>query len=283
MSEVEADLHLYPHFYSPQSGRRVPSLRKIVNGLSKKGGIVALSACHTATSGVDTRFRDYMDSASGLEDKYKVAHGDSGGWFSFTRRSEEAKPLILVSSQVVRAYSGDMPVDINVIGVPEIIEPSRGVNQTAHESKAKGGIVLLCNVGSSIGVSVENAEEMYNQELMDAIQVRAGEGVAKHLIDEGVRSIAVTGGHHYSLAHTSHSIFDGGLIQKGLIENFSIGGLKEHIEKGWFGNHYGEISKLQRFMSRDRHILASGPGHILAGGKRRDEFLRAVGLRKSKN
>lgn len=270
---VTVDLCLYPSFHSPQSGKRVPTLKTILDGLIKREGeIVALSACHSMET-IDTRFRDYMNFIDRPPEGYRAHSGDSRGWYSFTREDCGAKPLILVNSQIVRAYYNDAPVDVNVIGVSDIIKPTRDIDVTVNEARSKGGIVLLCNVGSSLGVDVGKAVEIYKWGGADAVQVRAGEGVSADLIDKGVKVIAVTGAHGYTLANTSHATFSNDLI-----ENFSIKVLREEIKAGRFENHQGEISKFQRFWNRDRYIWISIPGHILAGGVRRRECLKNIGL-----
>ena len=279
MTKVKLDLCVSPHFFSPQDSKTVPLLVQIVNGLLRKElDIVALTSCHTATSGIDHRFFDYMKQLNEVAWRYNhINYNHKQGLLEISDRDRR---LLLIHTQKVRAYEGDMPAYLNIFGLGEIIEPTRDITETAREAKDKGAVVLVPDPNSKSCASLEKSLELYESGLADGIQVSATEEYKKNqrliaeLEKKGVKAFPSSNAKHYRDAGTSYAEMD-------LSTGFELGEIGRNIRKGNFAPHYGQINLWQRFWSRDIHIIASGPRLLIAGGKRAAEYLKVVfGRRK---
>ena len=277
MVKVKADLCVAPHFNSPQIGKKVPSLRQIVTGLSKKDlEVIALTSCHTATSGIDNRWRDYMAQLSSLDSKWEVQYDENTGILNLQNKRSR-KRISLVHTQIVRAYDGENPADLNVFGVGKIIRPSRDITETAQEVKDNGGFVLVRDPQTRSSASLERALSLYKAGLAEGVQISAttprgySSNMILELTKEGIKAFPASNAKRYQDAGTSYAEFDSDL---------TIRELGKRIRKGEFIPHYGQVSTWQRFWSRDIYILLSIPGHYLSGGKRREEMQKATGLKK---
>ncbi|MEK6846948.1 MAG: hypothetical protein AABY16_02170 [Nanoarchaeota archaeon] len=275
---VKADLCVAPHFYSPQDSKRAPSLKQIVEGLSKKDlDVVALTSCHTATSGIDNRWRDYMGQLSSLGSEWEIQYDEKTGVLNLQGK-ESNKRLLLVHTQIVRAYDGKNPADLNVFGVGKIIQPSRDIAETAKEVKGNGGFVLVRDPGAKSSAKLEKALELYESGAADGIQISAttpdeqNQKIIRKLSARDIKAFPASNAKRYQDAGTSYATFK--------VDKVDIRKIGQRIRGNNFEAHYGQISPWQRFWSRDIYILLSWPGHYLAGGKRKDEFLKATGLKK---
>ena len=274
----KADLRTFPHFFSPQDSAKVPSLREMVEmWRSKSLRLISLTACHTATGGIDHRFEDYMNQLKGTEG-FEVKDQRDKGHITLTN-IYAGVPVTILNSQQVRTSWEGMPIDINIMGSPKIISPTRDLYETIREARDINGIISLCHINENCGLKLEKALELYYGGKVDAIEVQAkspatGKNVREALELQGIKPLAVTGGHDYRQAGTSY------IELPSFPQDFSIEWLRHEIKRGGFTPHYGSIGKLSRFLYRDRHIIASTLGNYLAGGKRREEFLKAVGLRR---
>ncbi len=290
---VKADLRTFPHFYSPQDKPNVPSLAQMVESWERNGlGIVSLTACHSMTAGIDNRFEDYMKHLPALANSYKIDDRRNEGFIAVQNRMGSMLvrmispvlsqvPLIILNSQQVRSYFGDQPVDLNVIGAPKIIQPSREIEEVIKEARDLGCIITACHIEDKCGLSLSDALYQLSCENIDAIEREAkenptvGEEIGAALGLRRIKPLPVTGGHSYKQAGTSYAMFE-----RNLAEDFSIGKLREAIADGHFDTHYGHISRLSKFLSRDIHILKLFPKQYLTGGKIRKELLKAIGLKK---
>ena len=278
MRTIKVDLSVSPHFYSPQSGKRVPSLKKIVDGIAKKDlGIVALTSCHTATSGIDNRFNDYMKQLGDIAQDWDIDYNAHEGVLSLSAK-RSPREFKIMHTQKVRAYEGERPAYVLVAGLGEIIMPTRDITDTAKEVKDKGGIVLIPDPDTPSCATFHKAVEIYKSGFADSVQISATTPEEQNnlmrtkLIEEEVRSFPSSNAKRYQDAGTSYAT-----IQGDINNTEELGKI---IRNGEFGSAYGQMSRWQVFLSRDIHILLSLPGHFFAGGKRREEMQRATGLKK---
>ncbi|MDP4039709.1 MAG: hypothetical protein Q8P57_03965 [Candidatus Pacearchaeota archaeon] len=279
---VTADLRTYRHFFSPgdeKHGHQAPSLTELIRTWHNEGlGIVSLSANHSGTGGIDNSWRDYRKQIPTLSD-VQVDDRSDEGYMVLTQIPLRQK-IIVVNSQVVRAYDGEHPVHINVLGVPEILNPGKQFQETIEEARKYDGIVLLSNVGDRSGLPIAKAEDLYLKGTADGVEVSAEarpkitQKILERLVGYKRKPVAVSGAHSHNLAGTSCI-----LVDENLVTDFSIPYLKDVIVNGEFNPHLGQISLLQRFWTRDRYILQSALPHILSKEKR-EEFLRATGIKK---
>jgi len=281
---IRLDLLNFPHFFGPRDKpKKAPTLRKIIDEFFRNDlDAIALSSCHTGTGGFDHRWSDYMGQRAELDDAY---HHElkAGGILNVVPKGPGSHPegITLLHSQKVRAYHKGLPTDLNIIGASELIAPSREIDITARDAKDKGAIVIVCHPGSRCGAPLEKALEMVHLCLADGVDISASnskknnEEVIRGLINGGIFPISVTGGHSYKVAGTAYITIDSPFDQK-----FSMGSLGERIRAGDYNSHPGNISLVKRFLTRDRHIIASMPGHLLASGMRASEYLKAIGVKK---
>ena len=101
---VKADLLVFPHFFS-QPYHKPPKLKTIVDHISNNTdlGIVALTSCHTQTSGMDYRFLIYMNELGELKADYEVDYNENIGQLNI-KRKKDRKEFVLLHAQKVRAY-----------------------------------------------------------------------------------------------------------------------------------------------------------------------------------
>ncbi len=287
---IKADLRNVPHFFSLRDRKNAPSLRKVVEHWFKGDvDVVALTACHTATSGIDNRWEDYLEQARTLGSRFFLEYNEPNGFATVYSNApeNEGRFIKLVRSQQVRANYDDMPVDVNIVGASRIIKPTRPVIDTLKEAEDFGALRLACHISSRCGMSLTTAGRLFYRGLIEGAEIEAGASRRhnSHLIEElkrdSVPVVAVTGGHGYKSIGTSYIVLDSPVLDLGL---FSIRGLKEAIFDCSFTSYsQGHISGWRRFMDRDRHICASMFGHVFSGiPERKDEFLKAVGLRRQK-
>src|SRR3989344_2330260 len=167
----KADLRNTPYFFSPRDSKRVPSLARMLRYWSEgKIDIISLNACHTTTSGIDYRWEDYMEQARILGDEFDFEYYEKKGFADFYS-PKSRKRMILLRTQQVRARNKGMPVDVNIIGAPQIIEPARPVAYTLKEGRNCGALRFACHVGSNCGLDVRTASEFYHQKLIDGVEV----------------------------------------------------------------------------------------------------------------
>src|SRR3989344_2254774 len=230
----------HPHFYSPQDSDRVPPLMEIVGGYEDRElRIAALTSCHTATSGIDNRFYDYL-KMEGFSHGFEVNQKE--GWFATTTK----QPIIVLHTQKVRAYNGDSPIDLNVIGFPGMIAPTRDYRETAKEAKDKGAIVIVPEPSSRRGLPLTETIKLIRDGDADAVSFSAQfskkdydgdrERIMYVLKRNNINPLSVTGSNHYKFAGTSYSLFD-----ESLLNNFSIEKLKEEIVNRRFDVHHGKV------------------------------------------
>ncbi len=266
---LKMDLRVFPHFFSPNQGRKVPSLRQIVDSyLASDLDVVALTSCHTATSGMDRRFHDYMKELDTLR-PHNYSYDDSGGILTVEGKSN--RKIIIVHTQKVRAYDGDSPAYLNIIGTNTLITPTRDIRETAREAIDLGAIVNVCDPTTKSGASLDTALGLIS-DVAHGVELGAANSKGDHLnliLSSGIFPIAVSGAHRYTSAGTSYTVFESE-------KDFSIEELKSEIIFGNFSPVHGNISFWRTFWDRDIHILKSGLGHILAGGKRKEEYLKVV-------
>ncbi len=274
---MKVDLSVASHFYSPQSGKKVPYLSDIVSGLAKKDlDVVGIMSCHTRTSGIDTRWKDYMGQEIGKE--WERTADDSRGVVQLNNKEKDRK-LTLIHTQKVRAYDGEKPIDLLVFGLDRIIEPGREFTETARDAKSTGGFSLVVDPETTTGLDFNKTYHLICEEgLIQGVQLSATNPrkytttMLGRLADAGIRAVPVSNAKRFKDARTSYIEIE--------CAAFSFEKLGNAILEGHFNPHYGQISKWQTFASRDRHIYASMIGQFLAGGKIREEMLRAIGLKK---
>jgi len=237
-----------------------------------------LTACHTETSGIDHRFFDYMSQLVSLSE-YSVNRSKGSGFVEITGKVPGMygkSNLVILNSQQIRTLERDNTnVDINVIGVEEIIMPGRDTRETLRRAIDLNGIVLLSNVGDKTGATPKSAFRLYEDGLVHGIEVSSYVSPieVKKILDTPIKDapiITVTGGHNYKRAGTSNISWTDSTENR-----FSIDSLKRRISEGEFKPHYGHISRGQRLLDRDIHIYLSVPGH-LADPKRRGAIMRAL-------
>lgn len=282
---ARVDLRNFTHFFSPQDMNHPPRLEDMYQVWRKNGlAMVALTACHTATDGIDHRFKFYADQAGNLKDGLTGTVYDGGRFMTLEHQTDQIiPPLIVLNSQQIRTDFNGRPADLNVIGVANTIYPTRNLKETAKEARDQGGLVLLSHIEENTGVSIGEAIALYAEGLVDGAEVCAYDSRQDQLTlatslqigQARVPIVPVSGGHNYRQAGTSYVTVPSGEVFSSPADH-----LKKSIASGKFRAHYGEIGRCSRIWNRDRHILASGIGHIRAGGQRRREFLKAVGLWK---
>lgn len=278
MSTIKrTDLHMHPHFDGPQSGKRVPSLKKIVDHLIGTGlDICAISACHPAANHTDRRFHDYMLQLAYLEGDFEVDYHGKEGFLRLRKRVPmcmENTGLIILNSQEVRTSYRGMPADINVIGVFDFIEAGKDIDETAKIAQDKGGIVTVCHPGSRCGVGLEKAIEMIDTQKVDAVEgwdATESRGVNERVVRElkmkDVDYVAVSDAHHYTQAGAAYSTF-------GIEGQFSMGKLKEAIVLKPFEVNPGQVGFLSKHYYHTLPILMSVPGNML---KTPGHFIRTL-------
>lgn len=279
---ARADLQNYPHFHSPANKRwGMPTLRNIVTETTANPlnlSLVAISACHTGTSGMDDRFAYYSSNDQTSQIPECSIDTTTPGLIKVNSRGQK---LLLIHTQKVRGYVGEDTADLNIIGAPELIKPTRSVEEIANEARRYDAIVNVCQPGTRCGMPLSKAISLYKEGLVDGVELSASvdkkTNAALHdqLREAGIMPLAVTGGHSHRLAGTSYTDF-----HPELLEEFSFEKLKRYIQTGQFTPHFGQIPLLTRIWTRDRHILASKPGHYLAGGIRREESRKATRRKK---
>lgn len=283
--QVKADLSLHPHFFSPGDAKRVPHISDIVDGLFDSDvDIMALGSCHTTTSGMDHRFESYLAEVERLAGwGYSWDLDEKNGVLKVTRELDSTEKYI-VHTQKVRAYDGDAPAHLNILGVGGLVEPARDIRKTAEEARADGGVVIVSNPNTKFCASLDTAVALVDEGLAHGVDISAynspnhNSSVLRRLHEKGIKGLAVTGGHNYRLAGTSYSQFDESVVDRGFLD---LDLLSWDIQGGNFKPTYGYIGAWDKFMTRDRHIYASIPGHLLAGGARAKELIAGLfGKRK---
>ncbi|MBS3072663.1 hypothetical protein J4477_02425 [Candidatus Pacearchaeota archaeon] len=279
MEKIKATLHAHPHFYSPGHSKAIhesfyriffpiPNLRTIVESAFEKDiGIYALSSCHTPTSGTDNRFKDYMAELPELERKFEIDPHLDQGWVAIAKKEKtQGLPhIILLHTQEVRTRHGNGYTDVNVIGSGNIINYEKTLEEVCDEQKDIGNITVLCHPNAGACSSgLETAWKLYDsgkvttiEEWNASIPEKSNEETQEFLMGRRIKGIAVSDSHHYKQSDKSYI-----LINKGLLENFSIEDLRRIICNGSFDNQYGQISRLERFATHELPILTSIPFHL---------------------
>lgn len=279
MAKMKATLHAHPHFYSPGYAKAgyesiyralfpIPNLRTLVESAFKKNiGIYALSSCHTPTSGIDNRFKDYTAELPELEKDFEIDSHLDQGWVTIARKikSQGLPHIILLHTQEVRAKHRNGYADVNVIGSGGIVNYEKTLEKLADEQRKIGNITILCHPNAGACSSgLKTAERLYQSGKITAIEEwnatipkKLNEETQKFLREKGIRGVSVSDSHHYQQADKSYI-----LLNKGLWENFSIEDLRRIIHDGVFDNQYNQISKLERFVTHELPILTSIPFHL---------------------
>jgi hypothetical protein len=275
---MKADLRTFPHFYSPRGNPNVPSLNEIVQEwMNKRLEIVSLTSCHTKTSGIDYRWEDYMQQLWNLN--CLIGDYRSQG---FVKLIINNKPIIILNSQQVRTKDGDRRADINIIGAPTIIQPTRPIEETIEEARSYGAAITACHINDYCGLLlIKEALPLLEAGKLDALEVEAGKRKTQvpllaELQSRGIKPLPVTGGHNYKQAGTSYAFFSNPLE-----EGFSIPWLAEEIRSGNFTTpNYGKLSFFSEMWHAGRHILLSRFKHLKAGGEQAEEYKQATIRRK---
>ena len=224
MEKVKAVLHAHPYFYSPQKNgtpidQRVyeffskpPRLWNIVKHAMKNGiGICAISACHSPTGGMDTRFESYMKQLGKLGPQYEVDAHLNEGWVQIIAE----KPLIILNSQEIRTDYKGKPADINVIGVKRLIPHSLDIDETARIGREEGGLVTICHGNSTrFSAGIDKTIEMvktqkaHTAEGFNATEKpKVNKQLMQKLTQEGIKWIAVPDSYHYKQNGAAGVIF----------------------------------------------------------------------------
>jgi len=254
------DLHCHPHFYSPQSGRKVTSLLEIVDYLFRERvSISALSACHPDRKNIDYRFMDYMEQLPSLDRDFSVDYREDSGWLAIARKKPaQNQPLYIaiLNSQEVRTVYKGLSADINVLCVPEIIGPGQDIDETAKRAMGEGGIVLVCHPASRAGAGLEKAIEMLQEKKVHGIEghnafekPETNLYVMGELEKRGIMGLAVSDAHGLQMG-TAYIEIDSPVYG-----SFKVDSLKEAIVEENFDVCCREVDRFTKFRTHTLPIL----------------------------
>ncbi len=278
--EFRADLHMHPHFYSPQSGKRVPSLKQIINHIfGAQLDICAISACHAAPGHQDRRFHDYVNQLIYLEGDFETNYHGKEGFLHLKRRIPlcmEVPEVLILNSQEVRTDYKGMPADINVIGVYDFIKAGKDIDETVRIARDKGGIVTICHPGSQCGAGLEKAMELINSgkvhaiEGYDATEARhINKRVTRELTMKGIKALAVSDAHHYTQMGAAHTMLD----LECSLGDFKIENLGYTLDNDLFKPVEGQVGFFSKHYYHTLPILMSIPRHMLSTPR---QFVRTI-------
>lgn len=271
------DLHSHPHFFDPVNGAKkrfahVPNLLQIVNHYFTlpEIAVVAITACHPEKGREDRRWQEYMKEMGSLEPFYEIALNFREGWLKIRAKKEiegnTPQEIVLVYGQQVRTSTERELADINVVCAPNIIEAEKPLAESVKEAKGQGGLVFLSNVGAVNGVGLQEAADLMESGLnidgIEGFDASSSPNINTEreilTLAHNIKSIAVSNSHSYKEAARAsiETSYD-------LIYQFSRDRLKHVIDYGKFELIKGYITKQERFMSRDVHILATTPGNLM--------------------
>jgi predicted metal-dependent phosphoesterase TrpH len=295
MQEI-AVLHAHPHFYRPKkcgqkrtldeiaftAFRPIPTLPTIVDNIFRRGiGICALSACHTPTSGIDTRFKTYMKQLDALDTDFDVDTHLGEGWLQISRKvpkPQEPTHVVLLHSQETRTDYRGLPADINILGIPYLVPHAEDIDRTAQTAIEHGGIVLGCHVNSpncSMGykkaLEMIHRRKLHNLEGYNATENPEVNAELGEMLDrDRIYGPAVPDAHHHSQIEAAYI-----RIPQGYHERFSISGLRDLLSvykpegsmkdptEYQFANSLGQISKAGKFVDHTLPILMSLPEQFI--------------------
>lgn len=269
---VKADFHGHPSFWNPQSGKRVPHLRSILEHLFRNHIVIApISACHAKSEYIDYRFFDYMKQRNEVEDAFLTDYDIKRGVLYVARRKPiqgEPEKVIVVHSQEVRTDYKGMPADINIIGVNRIIQPEKGIDETTDEARGEGGLCFICHATSQCGAGLDKALEMLEdgKALVEEYDATASEKANQELVNalrsKEKKGVAVSDAHYYNQIGKSFCLFSPSILQFNSTEQL-IENLGRRIEAQDFDNYEMPLGFFPKFWHHERHILLSIPGHLI--------------------
>ncbi len=300
---VKVSLHAHPHFYNPGYNRKkgwdeklfrmmrpMPSLKDIVEfHLKNRFGIGVISDCHTTTSGMDPRYKEYMKELNSLSSDFNVEYANGETRVIAIKRKKEVEGELpyfyLLRSQEVRTEENGKLADINIVGVKRDITHSLTPKETAKIGREEGGLVIVCHPNSAVSsLGLEKTKEfvesgkVHTYEQYNASESpEANNDLRLATMSWPRQGVSVSDSHHYRQINSAYIS-----VGREFYDSHShslIDKLKELISDNAFSNHYGEISAISRHFNHTLPILLSLPGHFIKRPKEIIKYL-APALKK---